>query len=36
MIQKKRGERTKGEEVKEKEERDKRELTDFGKLQQCP
>ena len=36
MIQKKERERTKGEEVKEKEERDMRELTDFGKLQQCP
>ena len=28
--------RTKEEEIKEKEARDKRELTDFRKLQQCP
>ena len=28
--------RTKEEEIKEKEARDKRELTDFGKFQQCP
>ena len=29
-------EKTEEEEIKEKEARDKRELTDFGKFQQCP